>query len=85
MTPYNPAERYAAGTYPSGAVTDDGLPAWTSTDRPIVDTDIVLWYTVGMHHVVRAEDWPVLPTSWIEFELRPFDFFARNPALDLPR
>lgn len=45
----------------------------------------MLWHTVGMHHLVRAEDWPVMPVLWRRFELRPFDFFYRNPALDLPR
>jgi Cu2+-containing amine oxidase len=63
----------------------DGLPAWTAANRPIENTDIVVWYSFGMHHVVRAEDWPVMPTVWHEFELRPFDFFGRNPALDVPR
>jgi primary-amine oxidase len=36
-----------------------------------------------MHHLVRAEDWPVMPVAWYGFELRPFDFFDRNRALDL--
>jgi primary-amine oxidase len=34
--------------------------------------------------VVRAEDWPVLPRVWHEFELKAFDFFAMKPALDPP-
>ncbi len=85
VTPYEPVERYAAGTYPNQSRGHEGLPRWTASDRPIEDTDIVLWYTLGFHHVVRAEDWPVQPTSWSGFELRPFDFFERNPTLDLPR
>ena len=84
VTPYRPQERYAAGTYPNQSKGGDGLPTWTSANRPIENTDLVLWYTLGVRHVVRAEDWPVLSTEWSEFELRPFDFFQRNPALDLP-
>lgn len=85
VTPYNPHEKYAAGTFPNQSKGGEGLPDWTSNNRRIQNTDVVLWYTFGFHHVVRAEDWPVLPTSRIEFELRPFDFFERNPALDIPR
>jgi primary-amine oxidase len=85
VTPYRPDEQYAAGDYPTLSRGGDGLPAWTRANRPIEKTDIVAWYTFGMHHVVRAEDWPVMPTVYHEFELRPFDFFSRNPALDLPK
>jgi primary-amine oxidase len=85
VTPYAPGELYAAGDYPTQSRGGDGLPAWTAKNRSIQGTDIVAWYTFGMHHVVRAEDWPVMPTVWHEFELRPFDFFARNPGLDVPR
>jgi primary-amine oxidase len=85
VTPYRYEERYAAGDYPTLSTPGQGLPAWTKPNRRIEQTDVVLWYTIGMHHMVRAEDWPVMPVLWHSFELRPFDFFDRNPALDLPR
>jgi primary-amine oxidase len=85
VTPYKYEERYAAGDYPTLSTPGQGLPAWTKANRRVEQTDIVLWYTIGMHHMVRAEDWPVMPVLWHSFELRPFDFFDRNPALDLPR
>ena len=85
VTPHNPDELFAAGDFPTLSKPGQGLPNWTRGNRSIEDTDIVLWYTMGMHHMVRAEDWPVMPVLWHSFELRPFDFFDRNPALDLPR
>ena len=84
VTPYRKDERYAAGDYPTLSKPGQGLPRWTAADRVIENTDVVLWYTFGMHHVVRAEDWPVMPVLWHSFELRPFDFFDRNPSLDSP-
>lgn len=84
VTPYSRNERFAAGLYPTLSEPGQGLPAWTAASRPIADTDIVVWYTVGFHHVPRAEDWPVMPTAQKSFQLRPYDFFDRNPALDLP-
>ncbi len=85
VTPQRDDERNAAGDYPTASTGGDGLPAWTAANRPIENTDIVVWYTMGFHHVPRAEDYPVTPLARHEFELRPFDFFERNPALDLPK
>ncbi len=84
VTPYSSEQRYAGGNYPYQNQKAAGLPEWTRANRQIENTDIVLWYTVGFHHVVRPEDWPVMPTAWHEFELRPFGFFKRNPAMNLP-
>jgi len=84
VTPYKEDERFSAGDYPTQSHGGDGLPAWTKANRPIENTDIVVWYTLGFHHVTRPEDWPIMPVAWHEFELRPFDFFPRNPAVDLP-
>jgi primary-amine oxidase len=85
VTPYNEKERYAAGVYPTSSDAKDGLAVWTEANRPIVNTDIVGWYTLGFHHIPRAEDWPVMPTMWHSFQIRPFHFFQSNPVLDLPK
>ncbi len=85
VTPYHAKELFAAGDFPTLSKPGMGLPTWTKKNRSLEGGDVVLWYTMGMHHVVRAEDWPVMPVMWHSFQLRPFDFFDRNPALDLPK
>ena len=84
VTPYEAGERYATGDYPYQHPGDAGLPVWTEADRPIENTDTVLWYTFGHHHVPRPEDWPVMPVASARFRLMPIGFFDRNPALDVP-
>ena len=85
VTPNDPAQRYASGVYPTSSKATDGLAVWTKANRPIENTDLVGWYTLGFHHIPRAEDWPVMPTMWHHFQIRPFNFFASNPVLDLPK
>jgi primary-amine oxidase len=84
VTRYDPAERYAAGDYPNQHPGGAGLPTYVQDDAPLADTDVVVWYTFGAHHVVRPEDWPVMPVASIGFMLKPAGFFDRNPALDVP-
>jgi primary-amine oxidase len=83
VTRYAPEERYAAGEYVFGGKGTDGLHVWAARDRGIRKQDIVVWVNLGMHHLTRAEDLPVMPTIWHSFKLRPHNFFARNPAIDL--
>ena len=84
VTPRHADERYAAGMYVNQSEGGLGLPTWTAANRSIENTDIVLWYTAGFHHVPRTEDFPIMSSAWHEFELMPFNFFGRNPALDIP-
>ena len=83
VTPYDSGERYAAGEYAVLSEPGKGLPEYTASNRKIADTDIVLWPTVGMHHKVRSEDWPVMPVLWHTITVRPFDYFDKNPSIDI--
>ena len=84
VTPYAPDERRPAGDHPNQSKGGDGLPRWTSADRSLMATDVVLWHTFGITHVPRPEDWPVTPVEYCGFHLVPFGFFDGNPALDVP-
>jgi primary-amine oxidase len=83
VTPAHPDERHPSGDFPNQHPGGAGLPAWTAADRPVADTDIVLWHTVGTTHFCRPEDFPVMPVEYVGFTLKPAGFFDRNPAIDL--
>jgi len=84
VTPFAAGEKHAGGDYPNQSRGGDGLIRWTEQDRPIENTDVVLWYTMGHTHIPRPEDYPVMPAAYIGFTLKPAGFFAANPANDLP-
>lgn len=84
VTAADATQRFASGDYPNQHPGGQGLPAYVTGDRPLEGQDVVVWYTFGAHHIVRPEDWPVMPVSTIGFMLKPTGFFDGNPALDLP-
>jgi primary-amine oxidase len=84
VTPYREDERWPCGEFVNQSEDDAGLSEWTRQDRPIENTDVVLWYVFGIHHITRPEDWPVMPVDTVSFWLKPSGFFDRNPALDVP-
>ncbi|WP_051579433.1 primary-amine oxidase [Pseudonocardia acaciae] len=83
VTRYSPDELRAAGDFPNQHPGGAGLPEFVRADRPLVDTDVVMWFTLGVTHIPRAEDWPVMPVEKVGFQLMPVNFFDRNPALDV--
>jgi primary-amine oxidase len=84
-TRYHPGEIYAAGMYPNQSKGGAGLPNYASNNEAIQNTDVVIWYTLGITHIPRPEEWSVMPTTHIGFKILPGAFFDRNPALDIPR
>ncbi len=85
VTPFAPNEQYAAGTYINQSPGGEGLAKWTKANREIENRDVVLWYTFGVTHLPRPEDYPIMPVHKAGFKLMPVGFFSRNPALDVPR
>ena len=84
VTPYDPGQMNAAGFYPNQTPGGQGLPAWVAANRSIDSKDVVLWYTLGVTHIPRPAEWPVMPVHRAGFKLIPAGFFNRNPALDVP-
>jgi primary-amine oxidase len=85
LTAYDADELFAAGDTPNQHPGRPGLPEYIKNNESVASRDLVLWHTLSHHHVTAAEDYPVLPRANMSFELKPANFFDRNPALDLRR
>ena len=84
VTRYDPGHRYPAGEYVNQNPGGDGLPRYIEGDRDINGQDIVVWHVFGPTHFPRIEDHPVMPVDISRMILKPWGFFDRNPALNVP-
>jgi primary-amine oxidase len=76
-------ERWPCGDYPTQSEVDAGLTEWVKDDESLENTDLVLWYVFGIHHITRVEEWPIMSVDTISFWLKPSGFFDQNPAIDV--
>jgi primary-amine oxidase len=81
VTRSRPGEFYAAGDYPNQSAGGDGLPRWIDKNESIVNEAIVLWHTLGVTHIPRVEEWPIMPVSHVGFRLVPDGFFGANTTV----
>ncbi|KAK8943944.1 hypothetical protein KSP40_PGU002926 [Platanthera guangdongensis] len=85
VTPYSRDEMYPGGEFPNqNPRVNEGLATWVMKNRPLEETDIVLWYVFGVTHIPRLEDWPIMPVDRLGFMLMPHGFFNCSPAIDVP-
>jgi primary-amine oxidase len=80
VTLFDPRQMYASGEWVNLMREREGVEMWSADDRPIVDKDVVLWYTNSVLHLPRPEDWPVMPAHTAGFRLVPIGFWASNPT-----
>jgi primary-amine oxidase len=83
VTRHHDDERWPAGAYPTQSEGDDGMTRWIADGESLENTDVVLWYVFGIHHITRVEDWPIMPADIVSFWLKPTGFFDQNPSIDV--
>jgi primary-amine oxidase len=83
VTPNDETERWPSGEFVNQSYVDHGMPEWVAAKRDTRNKDVVVWYTFGIHHITRPEEWPVMASDIVSFWLKPASFFDRNPGLDV--
>lgn len=84
VTPHDDAQLFPSGDHVVQSEDCLGLKQWTKEDRSLVGADPVIWYSFGVTHLPRVEDFPIMPVETVGFMLKPYGFFNWNPTLDLP-
>lgn len=61
VTKYEEGQLYPAGFYANTSILSEWVAEKPDEDLPKADT--VIWYTLGVAHVPRVEDFPVMPVQ----------------------
>lgn len=84
VTPYDDEQMFPAGNHVVQSTSCMGLAEWTKENKALKGADPVVWYSFGLTHDPRVEDFPVMPVDMVGFALKPNGFFNINPTLDIP-
>lgn len=84
VTKYHDDQLYAAGELTNQSLTDTGLAKWADGSEGVRNTNVVIWPTLALTHPPSTEQFPVMPSDFMQFIVSPASFFERNPALDVP-
>ncbi|KAH9940012.1 peroxisomal copper amine oxidase [Epithele typhae] len=76
-----PSGKYVPQTRESPA---DSMAHWAKGDAKLTEEDILVYLTMGVTHIPRPEDWPVMPVEHVRVLFRPTNFFEMNPSMDVP-
>lgn len=88
VTRYHDDEIFASGKHTMQSLGGEGIASWIESRRQqesshVRNQDMVIWHTFGSTHNPRVEDWPVMPGEKMSVGLKPVNFFAANPAMDV--
>ncbi|KZL81100.1 primary-amine oxidase [Colletotrichum incanum] len=57
---------------------------WVARNESIENTDVVYYVQFGLTHVLRTEDFTIMPAEPVSVMLRAPNFFSKNPGLWIP-
>jgi len=63
---------------------EDSISTWVEGKKNVANEDILLYLTIGVTHIPRPEDWPVMPVEHLSVTFKPQSFFDKNPSMDVP-
>jgi len=83
-TAYKDEEQQPGSRYPRTGKPYEGLPEFIKNQESLDDEDAVIWYTFGVTHTTRPEEWPIMNVHVASgFSLVPVNFMSQNSEMAL--